>query len=122
MVTRNDLVTALKDVKYNKREMLNVIKTFNDEIDVLISAKDQEGQPLFKAIEIDDVLHHCYRMQSFKAETLSEMLENPQVVERITQGGNRAYEFGQLLGYVAHDYSGGTSLGPMSFGDCSRNY
>ena len=99
MVNRNDLITALQNVKYDKRLAIDAIRKCPEEVDLLLSAKDNEGNDLFRAIEIDDILVNCRYLRSFDKDTMSEILNDPQKVEQIAQQGNRAYEFGLMLGY-----------------------
>ena len=100
MTTRNDLISALNEVSYDKRSVIEIIKNCPEVVDVLISAKDNKGEDLFKAIEVDDILYNCRNLKSFNKEAMSEILSNPDNVEQISQQNNRAYAFGRMLGYA----------------------
>ena len=99
MVNRNDLIAALKDVEHDKRVAIDAIRKCPEEVDLLLSAKDNDGNDLFRAIEIDDILVNCRYLRAFEKDAMSKILSDPQKVAQIAQQENRAYEFGLMLGY-----------------------
>lgn len=87
-VTYQDLMNALSDLK-DPWVALDMMKRHKHMVNVLINANDNQGNPLFTALEIDSILSQCKDIIETKPEIIIATLEDAKEVEDICGAKNR---------------------------------
>ncbi len=84
MVLRQDLISALDSVSYDKNVVLGMIDKHPDMIKMLSETKDKEGKPLFDALDIDDILFNCKDTIEQHPDKITAVLNNPEEINIIS--------------------------------------
>ncbi len=84
------LTDALKDVEYDKNEVLTMIDKYPDVVTRLAEYKTPNGESLFKPIEINDILFNCKKTIESNPDKLFAILNNPEEIASIMGYKNRA--------------------------------
>lgn len=98
-VTREDLIAALSifESKYVP-VITNMIDGYPDVVDTLIEAKDNKGEPLFDAENIDSVLLNCKKTIERHPHRITAVLNNPQEIEMICEFKSRGAGLWRAVG------------------------
>ena len=72
------LTDALKDVKYDKNEVLTMIDKYPDVVTKLAEYKTPDGELLFKPAEINGILSNCKNIIENNPQAIYDILDNPQ--------------------------------------------
>ncbi|MCQ2958525.1 MAG: hypothetical protein MJ180_06480, partial [Candidatus Gastranaerophilales bacterium] len=89
-VTKSDLIAALDKVHYDKAYAKQLIETHPEMVETLIAATDANGNPLFSALDIDDILYNCQQNISKNPQSIINVLKDPKLVADITSEKNKA--------------------------------
>lgn len=83
-ISEQDLLEALNNVKYDRTVVEKMIDKHPDMIKILSDAKDNDGKPLFDALDIDDILFNCKDDVEKHPERIVAILNNPKEIEMIS--------------------------------------
>lgn len=97
-ITKQDLVSALDKVSYDKSVVLDMIDKHPDMLKTLIDAKDKEGKPLFDALAIDYVLFNCKDTIEKHPDKIIAVLNNPEEIDSISSWKNKGAGLWRAVG------------------------
>ena len=89
MVSRQDLVSALDSVSYDKNVVLEMMDKHPDMVKILSETKDKDGKPLFDALAIDDILFNCKDTIEQRPDRITAVLNNPEEIDSISSWKNK---------------------------------
>lgn len=98
MVSRQDLVSALDSVSYDKNVVLGMIDKHPDMVKILSETKDKEGKPLFDALAIDDILFNCKDTIEHHPDRITAVLNNPEEINIISSWKNKGAGLWRAVG------------------------
>ncbi len=91
-VSKQDLVSALDSVSYDKNVVLEMMDKHPDMVKMLSEAKDKDGKPLFDALAIDDILINCKDTIEQHPDRIVAVLSDPKKIDIISlHEDNRGY-------------------------------
>lgn len=105
-ISRQDLLTALQNVNYDKSVVIDIYDKHPDVVKAVSEAKDNNGKPLLSDIQICDFLLNCKRIIEKKPEQITAALNNPENIDRISkmsQSENRAYVLAVASGWTLRE-------------------
>lgn len=112
-ITKQDLVSALDGVSYDKSVVLDMIDKHPDMVKTLVNVKDKEGKPLFDALAIDDVLFNCKNTIENHPDRITAVLNNPEEIASISNWKSKG---AGLWRAVAGPLSSTVERNPEAFG------
>lgn len=98
MVSKQNLVSALDNVSYDKNVVLGMIDKHPDMVKMLSEAKDKDGKPLFDALAIDDILFNCKDTIEQHPNRIAAVLNNPEEIDSISSWKNRGAGLWRAVG------------------------
>ena len=84
MISKQDLVSALDSVSYDKKVVLDMIDKHPDMIKMLSETKDKDGKPLFDALAVNDILFNCKNTIEQHPDRITAVLNNPEEIDIIS--------------------------------------
>ena len=93
------LTDALKDVKYDKNEVLTMIDKYPEVVTRLAEYKTPNGESLFKPAEINDILFNCKNTIENNPQAIYDILDNPQSRAILSDYKNKAFGLYRELYY-----------------------
>lgn len=112
-ISKQDLLEALDNVKYDRTVVEKMIDKHQDMIKILSDAKDKDGKPLFDALDIDDILFNCKDDVEKHPERIVTILKNPKEIEIISFYNSKGAGLWRSLG---DPLSSTVDMNPKAFG------
>ena len=98
MLSRQDLVSALDNVSYDKNVVLEMMDKHPDMVKILSETKDKVGKPLFDALAIDDILFNCKDTIEHHPDRITAVLNNPEEINMISSWKNKGAGLWRAVG------------------------
>ena len=88
--SKMDLMKAMKNAEYDKTVVLEMIDKHPDLVKTLLEVKGPNGQPLFDALAVDDILFNCRDTIEYKPLMITAILSSENAMKNIATWKNPA--------------------------------